>query len=247
MDRLQKILAHAGIASRRQAETMILDGRVRVNGKVVQELGTKVDSTRDRVLVDGNAIQLEAKRYILLHKPKGYLSDLDEERGKPLAVDLVALKERLYPVGRLDAQSEGLLLLTNDGDLAQKLMHPRYRREKEYLVLVRGEPDERAFAAWRRGVVYEDARYRADRVERAASQQEFGAAAHGETWLKFILHEGKKRELRNMCAALGHSVVRLIRVRLGSLWLGDLRAGKWRALSTAEVRALQAPDKKQAK
>ncbi|MBI3913093.1 MAG: rRNA pseudouridine synthase [Chloroflexi bacterium] len=245
MERLQKILAHAGIASRRKAEEIILAGRVLVNGQIVNTLGSKVDPARDRIVVDGKTIRAEVKKYIVLYKPKGYLSDLDEERGKPLAVDLVDAGERLYPVGRLDAQSEGLLLLTNDGDVALRLSHPRYQHAKEYLVLVRGEPDDRAFAAWRRGVVYEGERYKADRAGRAASKQKFGAAPRGQAWIKMVLHEGKKREIRNMCAVLGHPVTRLIRIRLGPILLGDLRAGEWRELSAAQVRDLKQGERKE--
>ena len=130
MDRLQKILAHAGIASRRKCEELILAGRVRVNGKIVSELGTKAEPARDRIEVDGAPIQIEKKMYVALHKPRGYLSDIDEERGKRLAVELVPSRERLYAAGRLDLNSEGLLLLTNDGDLAHRVTHPRFEHAK---------------------------------------------------------------------------------------------------------------------
>ncbi len=239
MERLQKVLAHAGVASRRKAEELIVAGRVRVNGKVVTELGTQVDPSRDRIVVDGKTIRVEAKKYIVLHKPKGYLSDIEEGSAKPLAVDLVAARERLYPVGRLDANSEGLLLLTNDGDLAHRLTHPRYRHEKEYLVLVRGEPDEAAIARLRRGVWREGEHYRADRVERVGAKQKYGTAPRGETWLRIVLHEGKKREIRHMGAAVGHPVVRLIRLRIGTVWLGELRVGKWRELNPKEIKELR--------
>jgi pseudouridine synthase len=239
MDRLQKVLAHAGVASRRKAEELIVAGRVRVNDKVVTELGTQADPARDRIRVDGKTIRIEAKRYVALYKPKGYLSDVDEGSDKPLAVDLVPARERLYPVGRLDANSEGLLLLTNDGDLAHRLTHPRYRHEKEYLVLVRGEPDEQAIARLRRGVWREGEHYRADRVERVGTKQKYGTAQRGETWLRIVLHEGKKREIRHMGAAVGHPVLRLIRVRIGNVWLEDLRAGKWRELNPKEIKELR--------
>jgi 23S rRNA pseudouridine2605 synthase len=238
VERLQKILAHAGVASRRKCEELILAGRVRVNGKVVSELGTKVDPARDRIEVDGAPIRVERKVYIALHKPRGYLSDVDETRGKKLAIDLVPSRERLYAAGRLDLNSEGLLLLTNDGDLAHQVTHPRFEHEKEYLALVAGEPDDAALARLQKGVWYEGEMLRAERVTRAARQQQFGRAERGQTWLTIILREGKKRQVRHLCAAIGHPVLRLIRVRIGPIELGTLPAGKWRALTARQVRAL---------
>jgi 23S rRNA pseudouridine2605 synthase len=239
MDRLQKILAHAGIASRRKCEEMILAGRVRVNGKIVSELGTKVQPARDRIEVDGAPIHIEKKTYIVLHKPRGYLSDIDEERGKKLAVELVPSRERLYAAGRLDLNSEGLLLLTNDGDLAHHVTHPRFEHAKEYLALVEGNPDDAVLAKLQKGVWYDGEILRADLVERAARHQRFGNADHGQTWVKIVLHEGKKRQIRHMGTAIGHPVLRLIRVRIGPIELGALPLGKWRALSEREVHELK--------
>jgi 23S rRNA pseudouridine2605 synthase len=239
MDRLQKILAHAGVASRRKCEELILAGRVRVNGRIVAELGTKVDPAHDRIEVDGAPIRVEKKTYVALYKPRGYLSDVDEERGKKLAVDLVSSHERLYAAGRLDLNSEGLLLLTNDGDLAHRITHPRFEHEKEYLALVEGEPDDTALAKLQKGVWYDGEILRADHVERAARHQRFADAARGQTWLKIVLHEGKKRQIRHLCAGIGHPVLRLIRVRIGPIDLGTLPVGKWRTLSDCEVRALR--------
>jgi pseudouridine synthase len=238
MERLQKILAHAGIASRRKCEELILTGRVRVNGKIVSELGTKVDPARDHIQVDGAPIRIEQKTYIALHKPRGYLSDIAKERGQKLAVDLVPSHERLYAAGRLDLNSEGLLLLTNDGDLAHRVTHPRFEHEKEYLALVEGEPDDTALAKLLKGVWYDGEVLRADHVVRVARHQRFASAARGQTWLKIVLHEGRKRHIRHLCAGIGHSVLRLIRVRIGPIDLGALPVGKWRALSEYEVRAL---------
>jgi pseudouridine synthase len=247
MERLQKILAHAGVASRRKCEELILAGRVRVNGRIVAELGTKVDPVRDRIEVNGAPIQVEPKMYIALHKPRGYLSDVDEERGKKLAVDLVPSRERLYAAGRLDLNSEGLLLLTNDGDLAHRITHPRFEHEKEYLALVTGAPDDAALAKLQRGVWHAGEMLRADHVARAARHQPFGNAARDQTWLTIVLHEGKKRQIRHLCAGIGHPVLRLIRVRIGPIELGALAVGKWRALSAREVRALatQQPQRSQ--
>ncbi|MBI3740607.1 MAG: rRNA pseudouridine synthase [Chloroflexi bacterium] len=246
MERLHKVLAHAGVASRRKAEAMILARRVSVNGDLVTILGTQVDPGRDHIQVDGVPIRGEAKKYIVLYKPKGYLSDLapslrsgQAPRGKPRAVDLIPLRERLYPVGRLDAESEGLLFLTNDGALAQRLMHPRYQHEKEYLAMVRGEIDDRVLAQLCRGVWRAGERYRAERAHRVGAKQKYGTANRGQAWVKIILREGKKREIREMCAAVGHPVLRLIRVRIGSIHLGNLRAGNWRELNAAQVADLK--------
>jgi 23S rRNA pseudouridine2605 synthase len=245
VERLQKTLAHAGISSRRKCEEMILARRVRVNGKIVAELGTQVDPARDRIEVDGEAIQLEKKIYLLLHKPRGYLSDYDERRGKPLALDLVPAGERLYAAGRLDANSEGLLLLTNDGDLAHQITHPRYQHEKEYLALVEGEPSEDVLARMQKGICFDGERMRADHVRVVRQLGEFArkhnwnSAGRGECWLRIILHEGKKREIRHLCAEVGHPVKRLIRVRIGPIVLGGLPVGESRELSFAEVQKLK--------
>ncbi len=245
MDRLHKVLAHAGVASRRKCEELILARRVRVNGKIVAELGTQVDPARDRIDVDGAPVHIEKKTYVILHKPKGYLSDVDEARGKPLAIDLVPAHERLYAAGRLDANSEGLLLLTNDGDLAHRITHPRYQHEKEYLALVEGEPTAETLARLQKGIWYEGDWLRVDSIKTVsdlgalARRQHWNEARRGETWLRIVLHEGKKREIRHLCGAVGHPVRRLIRVRIGPIELGALPVGEWRALNEREVNALK--------
>jgi 23S rRNA pseudouridine2605 synthase len=245
MERLHKVLAHAGVASRRKSEELILARRVRVNGEIVSILGTQVDPENDRIEVDGQRVRVEKKTYIILHKPKGYLSDIDEARGKPLAVDLVSSDKRLYAAGRLDVNSEGLLLLTNDGDLAHRITHPRYQHEKEYLALVEGEPTVETFERMQKGIWYEGDKLRIDSAKIARHLGEVGQRQHlspaprGECWLSIILHEGKKREIRHLCGAVGHPVKRLIRVRIGPIELGSLRIGKWRELSASEVRALE--------
>ncbi len=245
MERLQKVLAHAGIASRRKCEELILARRVRVNGKIVSELGTQVDPERDRIEVDGARVRAEKKTYIVLHKPKGYLSDIDEARDKPLAIDLVPTRERLYAAGRLDANSEGLLLLTNDGELAHRVTHPRYQHEKEYLALVEGEPTEETLARLQKGIWYEGDLLRVDsakvahHLDATARRQHWSDARRNETWLRIVLHEGKKREIRHLCGAVGHPVRRLIRVRIGPIELGALPVGEWRELSEREVLALK--------
>lgn len=239
MERLQKVLAQAGIASRRKAEELIVTGRVRVNGTVVRELGTRVDPLHDTVEVDHRRVHLEPKVYILLNKPRGYISDLDESSSKKSALELVPDGRRLFVAGRLDLQSEGLLLLTNDGDLANRLTHPRYKHEKEYLALVQGVPDERTIERLQRGIVLEGTRLRADRVVRGDRHQPFGEAGREETWLHIVLHEGKKRQIRRMCAAVGHPVLRLVRVRIGPIELGKLKPGHWRRLTPSEIARLR--------
>ncbi|MFQ5812568.1 MAG: pseudouridine synthase [Anaerolineae bacterium] len=245
MERLQKVMAHAGVASRRKCEELILQGRVRVNGQVVTQLGTKVDPVQDTIEVDGRPIVPEEQVYILLHKPRGYLSDTRDFRGRPSALRLVPAGERLYPAGRLDASSEGLLLLTNDGELTYRLTHPRFQHRKEYLVLVEGEPTKATLRRMLEGVEQDGQTLRADAVERLgrlgpqAQVHGWKEAPRGMVWLRIVLHEGKKRHIRRMCTALGHPVRRLIRVRIGPLGLGDLSVGEWRYLTKEEVKQLR--------
>lgn len=233
MERLQKVLAHAGVASRRRAEELIRAGRVRVNGQVVRKLGTKVDPERDVIAVDGQPIaQFASHTYILLHKPPGVLSTTHDPHGRPTVLDLVETEARVYPVGRLDKDSEGLILLTDDGELAHRLTHPRYEHEKAYRVLVEGRPDERALRKLQEGVELEE-----EVTWPAAVEVE--AEEGGGAWLRVVIHEGRKRQVRRMCQAVGHPVRRLIRVRMGPLELGELQPGEWRPLTASEVRVLK--------
>ena len=228
-ERLQKVLAHAGVASRRAAEELIQGGRVTVNGEVVRTLGARVDPTRDHLAVDGRRVAAEKDHaYYLLHKPVGYVSTARDERGRPTVVDLVRTRRRLYPVGRLDVDSEGLLLLTDDGSLAERLTHPRYGVEKEYHVLVRGEPTPDSLGRLRQGIELEEGRTAPAGV-RVLEQ------AEGYTWLSVVLRQGWKRQVRRMLMAIGHPVQRLIRVRIGALHLGDLPPARGRWLPEAEA------------
>ncbi len=261
-ERLQKILARAGLGSRRACEALIQAGRVTVDGQVVTELGRRVDPATAQVAVDGQPVTLERLRYIMLHKPAGYLSNPDPRAGLPSWTDLVQVPERLYAVGRLDQDSEGLLLLTNDGELALRLMHPRYGHVKAYLVEVAGVPSPRKVRRWQHGVMLDDGPTLPAEVEvlrepppAFAKQRpvpggtsrplEDGRRALARetpprtTWLRFKLREGRKHQLRRMVALLGHPAQRVIRVGLGPLALGDLRPGEWRDLTPGEVRALQ--------
>jgi 23S rRNA pseudouridine2605 synthase len=237
--RLQKVLSQAGVASRRASEELIRQGRVEVNGRRVTEMGVKVDPERDEIAVDGRQIELGAqRRYVMLHKPRGCLSVLEDQRGRRAVIDLVPDARGLYPAGRLDYNSEGLLLLTDDGPLTQRLTHPRYEHEKEYLVLVRGEPELDALRALRAGIELEDGKTAPAQVGKV-EQTPWGRAPRGQVWLRFVLREGRKRQIRRMCDAVGWEVRRLIRVRIGPLWLGDLESGQYRALTADEVRRLK--------
>ncbi len=236
-DRVQKLLAQAGFGSRRACEEFITQGRVRVNG-LVAVLGQKADPAEDVITLDGEPLaRPEKMAYILLYKPRGVVSSLDPQGDRKTVRDLVPVEERLYPVGRLDMESEGLILLTNDGDLTNQLTHPRYETEKEYRVLVADDPDEQQLNVWRRGVVLEGKRTAPAWVQRDARTAE-------GVWLKVVMHEGRKHEIRDIAKTLGLWVNRLIRVRLGALKIGGLRPGQWRALDPDEIRQLKAPPPK---
>ena len=233
MERLQRFLAHAGLASRRRCEEMITAGRVRVNGRIVAVLGTQVDPEHDVIEVDGRPVSAAVQHvYLLLNKPAGYLSTASDARGRPTVLDLVASAARLYPVGRLDLDSEGLLLLTDDGDLAQRLLHPSFEHQKEYHVCVEGRPTARTLQRLREGIELEDGFTWPAEVDELRQ-------AEGCTWLRFAIHEGRKRQLRRMCAAVGHPVRRLVRVRMGPLSLKDLASGEHRALTPGELMMLK--------
>ncbi len=232
--RLQKLLAQAGVASRRAAERLIVEGRVRVNGRAVTQLGARVDPLRDRVEVDGQPVRLQPRRprYFILHKPRGVLTTLRDPGHRPTIRDLIRhIPERVYPVGRLDYHSEGLVLLTNDGELAFALTHPSRRVARVYRVLVRGRPSPEALDALRRGIPLEGRRTLPARVRRLHSGR--------NTWLEITLREGRRQQIRRMCLAIGHPVKRLRRVSYGGVGLGDLPAGAVRALRIEEIARLR--------
>lgn len=234
--RLQKILSSAGIASRRAAEKLIVEGRVSVNGETVTELGTRADPQKDDVRVDGRRVSRPRRLYIALHKPRGYVTTRSDPEHRPTVLDLLGLEEYVYPVGRLDYDSEGLLLLTNDGELAERLMHPRYGVEREYNVRLRGTPDHAALRRLQRGVVVEGRKTAPADVQLL----ETGRGAHADqAVLSVVLHEGRTRQVRKMCEAVGHPVIRLRRVRVGPIKLGALKPGEFRQLTRGEVRQLQ--------
>jgi 23S rRNA pseudouridine2605 synthase len=232
MERLNKYLAHAGVGSRRHCEDLITAGRVSVDGRTVRELGTKVEPEQ-RVCVDGQPVRTERHVYWLVNKPRGYLCTNSDPAGRPRAIELIPqVNQRVYTVGRLDESSEGLLLLTNDGELANQLMHPRFGVEKTYLIQVVGIPAPSDLQQLLKGVWLSDGHVRARSVKRLRSQGE-------STWLRIVLSEGKNREIRRMLARLKHKVLRLRRVAIGPVQLGHLSSGKARRLTAEELARLR--------
>ena len=228
-ERLQKVLARAGLGSRRVCDDLIAAGRVVVNGQPAV-LGQRVDAERDQVEVDGVPVSIrEGLVYYLLNKPRGVVTTASDPEGRRTVVDLVPLEPRVFPVGRLDFDSEGLLLLTNDGDLAHRLTHPRFGVEKEYLVEIEGTPSPAVLRRLREGVELEDGPTAPARVGKVAA-----------TALKMTIHEGRNRQIRRMCEAVGHPVIRLVRTRIGPLSDRQLKPGEWRPLTVAEVLAIAA-------
>jgi 23S rRNA pseudouridine2605 synthase len=232
-DRIQKILAQAGYGSRRACEELITTGRVSVNGRIVT-LGEKADAQRDSITLDGKPINLPEKIvYIALNKPVGVLSAVSTPDDRKTVRDLVNLPVRLYPVGRLDFDSEGLIILTNDGETANRLTHPRYGHEKEYRVLVARRPDQEQLDIWRRGVVL------ADKHRTAPASVEIDGMAGSKAWLRIVMREGRKRQIREVGSRIGLPVVKIIRLRVGPIQLGHLKSGNWRYLSSSEIAELQ--------
>ena len=234
-ERLQKILAQAGHGSRRSCEQLIEAGRVRVNGQVAR-LGQKADPSKDKITLDGKPVAASREHvYVALHKPRNILSTVATEPGdnRKTVRDLVDLPERIYPVGRLDFDSEGLILMTNDGGLANRLTHPRYGHEKEYRVLLARRPDDKQLQTWARGVVLEDG------YKTAPAQVRFQSTAGKGAWIRVVMAEGRKRQIREIGYLLGLPVVRVLRVRIGSLRLGNLKPGQWRYLTAQEVADLR--------
>lgn len=239
-ERLQKILAQAGLGSRRSCEELIIAGRVRVDGYIAI-IGQKADSATAKITVDGRAVKPpEQKIYIALHKPRYVLSTVESEAGdsRQTVRGLIPLAERLYPVGRLDFESEGLVLMTNDGDLTQKLTHPSHGHLKVYQVLLARHPDHEQLATWRRGVVLEDG-YKTQPAD-VYIESLSGKGA----WVRVSMREGRKHQIREIGALLGLPIVRILRVSMGSLQLGSLKPAEWRYLKQAEIDALKEDDRK---
>lgn len=230
--RLQRVMAAAGVASRRECEIIIQEGRVEVDGKVVAELGVKVDPSKQEIYVDAQRIRIEPLQYFMLNKPQGILSTSQDPSGRPRVIDLIKTNNRVYNVGRLDQSSEGLILVTNDGTLAHRLTHPRYGIEKKYHVQVDGRPTPDQLRQLRDGVYIAEGKVRASNIR-------YLKRANSGSWLEIILDEGRNREIRRMLAAIGHKVRVLKRVSIGPLKLGELPIGAHRPLTAQEIKKLE--------
>jgi len=231
--RLQKYMAQCGIASRRHSEELILAGRVKVNGETVTQMGFQV-SEQDRVEVDGKLIKKEEKLiYIMLNKPSGYVSTVSDPEGRKTVLDLIdGVNERIYPVGRLDYDTTGLLILTNDGNFAFENTHPGHEVKKTYIAEVSGIPSDKAVEALRKGIMLDGKKTAPARVEIVDVKSESSV-------LKIVIHEGRNRQVRRMCETVGHPVLKLKRTAIGKLTLGDLKPGEWRYLSFKEVNLIR--------
>jgi len=230
--RLQKFLAEAGVSSRRAGEQFILDGRVSVNGQPVRQLGTKVDPLHDEVAVDGQPVRVRRKVYVALHKPAGCVCSRDDEHQRPTIYDLLPSEwQNLYSVGRLDFASEGLLFVTNDGQFALHLTHPRYGVRKKYLAMVEGGVDKAVLAKFTRGIFHEGEKLQAQAARLVS-------ASHAKSVVELELSEGKNREVRRLFESQGLTVKRLQRTQIGKIKLGELKPGRWRALTETEIRTL---------
>jgi 23S rRNA pseudouridine2605 synthase len=231
-ERLQKILAKAGIASRRSAEQLIRDGRIRINGQVVMEMGCKADPSHDRITCDGKPIVFEEKSYVLLNKPAGYVTTLSDPQGRPVVSDLInGIPLRLFPVGRLDLDTEGALLMTNDGELGNAILHPRFEVKKTYEALVTGAPSLEKLRRLELGIEIDGGRTR-PAIIRVLQQYK------DQTLIEVIIHEGKKRQVRKMFQALNHRVLHLKRTAYGKLGLGTLPLGKFRVLAPDDLKKI---------
>lgn len=234
MERLQKYLAHAGVASRRTCEELIQQGKVKVNGTVVKEMGIKIDPEKDTVEVAGKTVKNEEEKvYLLLNKPKGYVTTLRDPQKRPKVVDLLKeVEARVYPVGRLDYDTEGLLLLTNDGDITYKLTHPKHEIGKTYLALVKGVPDQDKLKRFQKGLRLADGLTSPAKVKLLKKQG-------SNTLLEIIIYEGRNRQIRRMCETIGHPVLELKRTAMGFLQLSGLETGKYRYLTKTEISKLK--------
>ncbi|MFZ5353521.1 MAG: pseudouridine synthase [Bacillota bacterium] len=232
-ERLQKVMAELGVASRRKCEELITAGRVKVNSQLVTELGFRADKSMDVIEVDGIKLQNKEKKvYVLLNKPVGYITSVKDQFDRPTVIDLVKdIKERVFPVGRLDYDTEGLLLLTNDGELTYRITHPKHNIDKTYTALVRGTVTQKDIEIFSRGI-------RIDNYITSPAKLEVIDNIKGNSLINITIHEGKNRQVRRMCSAIGHEVITLKRISIGELFLGDLQRGKWRMLNDSEVEYL---------
>ncbi|MFD3157141.1 pseudouridine synthase [Haloimpatiens sp. FM7330] len=232
-ERLQKYMASCGVASRRKCEELIIQGKVKVNDTIITELGYKVDPQKDKVYYNSKLIKLEENKvYIMLNKPKGYISSVKDEKDRKTVLDLVHVKERIYPIGRLDYDTSGLILLTNDGEIYNKVIHPRQEIDKVYIATISGIPGEDEIKKFCNGV---------DIGGYITSKASFEIIEtyKNKSKVKIIIHEGKNRQVRKMCKAIGHSVIELHRKSIGKIYLGNLKTGKWRNLNENELNYLK--------
>jgi 23S rRNA pseudouridine2605 synthase len=232
-ERLQKYMAACGVASRRKCEEIIQQGRVKVNGAVIYELGFKVVSGKDEVLVDNKQIEKEERKvYIALNKPEGYVSTVKDEKGRKTIIDLVQVEERIYPIGRLDYDTSGLILLTNDGEIYNKIIHPRVEKNKVYIAEIKGIPNEREIERFKTGIdiggyITSPAEFKILKKYKESAEVEI------------IIHEGKNRQIRRMCEKINHPVIELKRIQIGNIKLGNLSKGEWRYLNKEEIKSIE--------
>nr|WP_026894071.1 pseudouridine synthase [Clostridiisalibacter paucivorans] len=232
--RLQKYMAKCGVASRRKSENIILEGRVKVNGKTITELGIKVDPDKDVVILDNKIIRMEKNNvYIIINKPEGYVTTVSDQFNRPTVIDLIrSIDERIYPVGRLDYDTSGLLILTNDGNLTYKLTHPKHEINKEYIAKIKGIPNNKSLNEFRNGLKIEDYVTSKANIEIIETYRQ-------NSQVKIIIHEGKNRQVRKMCGKIGHPVIKLKRVAIGDLNIDKMKTGEWRFLTSKEVEYLK--------
>lgn len=232
-ERLQKYMASCGVASRRKCEELILDGKVKINGEIVKELGVKVDPNKDKVEYNGIILSKEERKvYIMLNKPEGYISSVKDEKNRKTVLDIVKVNERIYPIGRLDYDSSGLLLMTNDGEAYNKIIHPREEIIKKYIVVVRGEISEKDKKAFENGIDIGG-------YVTAPAYIQVISFENGISTIEIGIHEGKNRQIRKMCVALNHEVLSLKRIAIGDIRLGYLKRGEWRELKRNELEYIK--------
>ncbi|MDP4143987.1 MAG: pseudouridine synthase [Bacillota bacterium] len=232
-ERLQKYMARCGVASRRKCEELISSGAVAINNIIVKELGTKIDSDADVVTVSGKKIEPEKEKvYIALNKPEGYVSTVKDEKNRPTIIDIIKVKERVYPIGRLDYDTSGLILLTNDGNIYNRIIHPRNNIDKAYIAIIEGYPSPEEIEHFQNGV-------NLDGYITAPSKFKIIAQGSKKTRVEITIHEGKNRQVRRMCSAINHEVINLQRIRIGKIKLENLPKGKWRFLTEEEINYLK--------
>lgn len=233
IERLQKYMAYCGIASRRKCENIILQGRVKVNGIIIKNLGIKIDDNKDKVTVDNVEVKKENRKvYILLNKPKGYVSTVKDERGRNTILDIVNIKERIYPIGRLDYNTSGIIILTNDGEVYNKVAHPKMKKNKVYIAVVKGIPSPKDIEKFKNGI-------NIDGYITAKADFQILNTNKCNSRVKIKIHEGKNRQIRKMCCVIGHPVISLTRISIGNINIGNLQEGKWRYLNEDEIKYIK--------